>query len=393
MSFSQFFALAKESSFNLLKMYEKAPDQTLITFGILLLLILIILFFIYRAVKINMALKLIKNIQNAKTYEEYDEKLTSLIKEFPKRGEKVAYALNESKVDIYSLISKLMIPSISIKEKIRRYLLLSKNFEKLSTASKKYNNSELTNYFFKKSKDLVEKKLAFEIENYYKNTNFDLDELENINAVVKYANKAQKIDSILEAMKNELKKFSFAYNSDLYKLIEKMDIQNGKQIYEYCKNRVDELFNSGEKEVSINILEYLFETEKNQKVYDYISNLKLKGYLQQLYTLYFDKKEDINLDLAFIANPLKIDSDYKDYLDNSLTSNWRDEEHIKFLSKAKGVLDVLGHEEFRSIIQRIETLEIEKKNQEKIQEAINIAKRAESIALEAKGLKEPINIK
>ncbi len=92
------------------------------------------------------------------------------------------------------------------------------------------------------------------------------------------------------------------------------------------------------------------------------------------------------MDLAFIANPTKIESNYKVYLDESLTSNWRDPEHIEFISKAPGVLDVLGHMEFRTLIERIDNISIENENKRMVEEALTIAKRAESIALEAKSL-------
>jgi len=393
MSYSEFLTLAKESSFNIFKLYEKAPNETLITLGILILFIFVIIFLIYRSIKINRAIKLIEEIKTSQTYNGYSEKFSILVDELPKRKDKVANSLNSSKMQIYLLGLKLLSP-MTIKEKIEKYVNLSEDFKKISISSEKLKNEELANFFLSRSKDLIEKDLILQIENYYKNTLFDLNELDNIDAIVDFANKTKKIDQILEPMKSELDRFSFSYNLDLYKLVENMDPNKSKQIFEYCKNKIDQLFISGKDEISSNILDYLLKKEQNQKVYDYISNLKLKNYLQYLYNLYFDKKDDINLDLAFISNPLKINNGYKQYLDNSLTHNWRDEKHIKFLSKSKGVLDILGHEEFRGIIQRIETLENSKKLEEKIDEAIKIAKKAELVALEAKSLnKNSINIK
>lgn len=391
MSLAEFFTLTKESSFNILNMYEKAPDETLISLGIIALILLVAFFFINRTIKIKNAIKVIKNIKNSKTYDEYLDKLAFLVEEVPKRGEEVVSVLNNEKEQLWFRTSKLL-TSMTICKKIESYLTLSKNFELLAKGAKKYNNTEAVNFFQEKSKEFLDENLAFEIKNYYENRNFDINELENINAIVKYANTLQNPDVIINPLKKEIDRFSFGYNSDLYKLIEKLDEKESKQIYYYCKEKIEKLFESGDDEISINILDYLLESNQKQKVYDYISSLHLKEYLQQLYNLYFNKKEDINLDLAFIANPLKIESEYKNYLDESLTTNWRDEEHIRFIAKSKGVIEVLGHMEFRTLLERAENIAISKENRKKIDEALTIAKRAESIALEAKSLnKRPIS--
>ncbi len=188
-----------------------------------------------------------------------------------------------------------------------------------------------------------------------------------------------------------MNKFSYGYNLDLYKFIELLDEKKSKQVYVNCNEKIEELFTNVQAEVSINILDYLLEKGENKRVYKYITSLKLPSYLQQLYDLYFDKKDNVNLDLAFIANSTKIDSKYKDYLDESLTSNWRDSKHIEFISKAPGVIDVLGHMEYRTLIERIDNISIKNENKKMVKEALSIAKRAESIALEAMSLnKKPI---
>ena len=74
----------------------------------------------------------------------------------------------------------------------------------------------------------------------------------------------------------------------------------------------------------------------------------------------------------------------KTILNNSLTKNWKDEKHIEYVSKAEGVLEVLGHKEFRSLIERVDKIKTDIENNKKIEEALKIAKRAESIAIEAK---------
>ncbi len=390
MSVTQFFSIAKETNFNLLKLYNQAPNETLILIGVVFVLFLIVFFLLRSSIKTSAALKVVNKLPEAKSYEEYNKNICCLIEELPKRGEKVANSLNTNKEHILFRVSKFL-PNMSIKEKIRTYLEISTNYEKLAQASTKYKNEELKLFYEEKAKELVEVNLFEEISFYYQNVYLSEKEVENVNAVVNYANSLENPDVILEPMIDTINKFSYGYNIDLFKFIEQLDEERSKQVYTNCTKKIDELFNGGQGEVSINILDYLLEKDEKQKVYDYISSLELSSYLQQLHDLYFNKKDDINLDLAFIANPVKIEQEYKKYIDESLTSNWRDEEHIEFISKAKGVLEVLGHMEYRTLIQRIDTLRIEEKNSKKIEEALAIAKRAETIALEAKSLnKKPI---
>lgn len=390
MSFTEFFKVAKESNYNLSTMFEKAPNETLISFGIVLVVILVIVFFIRKAIKENIALKTVNSISDSKTVDDYISKVKFLVDELPKRGEKVASELNRQKEHILFRVVKLFEP-LTIKEKIEKLQKISKLFKDLSSGSKKYQIEDLSSYFDIKSKELLEKELSKEIEFFYKSSEFNESEIENLNAIITYANSLDNPTPIIEAIKHELNRFSFGYNLALFKFIEKLDKDNSKQIFEFCSLKIEEYLTSGEKELSINILEYLYEKDEKQKVYDYISSLNLDYYLQQLYYLLFNKKDDLNLDLAFIANPVKIDNEYKNYIDYSLTNNWKDKEHIEFVSKSKGVIEVLGHVEFRTLIERVDNIGRNEENTKKIDEALAIAKRAESMAVEALSLnKKPI---
>ena len=390
MTVSEFLSIAKESQYNILEIYQKAPNETLIGLAIIVLIILVIFFLISRSMKVSSAVKLVDKIQDSQDYDDYNQKISALVDELPKRGVKVADVLNASKDHILFRTSKFL-AAMPIGEKIDKYLEISSKYKQIADGSKKYNNQELTEFYECKSCELLDTNLSEEIAYYYENVHFTEDEIENVNKIVKYANSLENPETIIAPMIDTMNKFSYGYNIDLFKFIEKLDEENSKQIFENCSLKMEELFTSGEKEVSINILDYLLEKEENQKVYDYISSLKLTSYLQQLHDLYFNKKEDINLDLAFIANQTKIDSDYKSYLDKSLTNNWRDSEYIEFISQSPGVLEVLGHIEYRTLIQRMDNITVENENRKMVEEALAIAKRAESIALEAKSLnKKPI---
>ena len=390
MSVSEFLAIAKESEYNLVEIYKQAPNESLIILGIVVLSILIIYFLINKSIKTSNAVKLVDKIQDSKTYDEYNQKISTLIEELPKRGIKVAEVLNASKDHILLRTSRLL-ENMNIGQKVEKYLEVSEKYSQLANASRKYNNNELTEFYENKSKELLEVNLSEEILYYCQTTYFTEEEVININTIVKYANSLENPNLILNPMIDTMNKFSYGYNIDLFKFIEKLDEKESKQVYLNCSERIEELFTNGKSEVSINILDYLLEKNENEKVYSYISSLELSNYLQQLHNLYFNKKEDINLDLAFIANSTKINSEYKKYLDELLTTNWRDAEYIEFISKATGVLDILGHMEYRTLIERIDNISIENENKRMVEEALAIAKRAESIALEAKSLnKKPI---
>ncbi len=392
MSVTEFLSMAKESQYNILEIYKNAPEESLIALGIIVLFVLVIYFLIRRSMKVNSAIKLVDKIQDCQSYDEYNQKITALVDELPKRGLKVADVLNASKDHILFRTSKLL-ANMSIGEKIEKYLEISDKYSKLANGSKKYKNQELTEFYECKSCELLDVNLAEEIAYYYENVYFTENEVENVNAIVKYANSLDKPESIITPMLRTMNKFSYGYNIDLYKFIEKLDEKESKQVFENCSLKMEELFTSGEKEVSINILDYLLEKEEKLKVYDYISTLKLAPYLQQLHDLYFNKKDDLDLDLAFIANTTEIESSYKVYLDEKLTENWRNPEYIEFISKSPGVLDVLGHMEYRTLIQRMDNIKVETENRKMVEEALAIAKRAESIALEAKSLnKRPVII-
>jgi|GEM_PF-3127130 len=389
MPISDFLNIVKESNYNISEIFSQAPTESMIVLLIVIAIILGLYFYIQRNIKISNAIKLVENIQDVKTLEEYNEQINKLVAELPKRGEKVAQVLDAVKEHLLLRSSKLL-SSLDISQKIEKYLEMSKTYKELATGSKKYKNEKLTTFYETKSTELLEINLHEEIIYYIQNVNIDENEVKNINAIVKYANDTKNPFLILDEMFKNLNRYSFSYNLDLYKFIKKLDKENSKQLFTYCNDKLKALFDDTDAEISIFILEYILKEDK-ETVYNYISKLTNATYLQQLYNQLFNKKDDLHLDLAFIANPTKIENQYKKYIDESLTNNWRDSEHIELVSKAPGVLEVLGHMEFRTLIERIDNLGIESENRKMVKEALTIAKRAESIALEAKALnKRPI---
>ncbi|RXJ88848.1 hypothetical protein CRV01_09500 [Arcobacter sp. CECT 8983] len=384
---SDFLNLIKESNYNLLEIYKQAPNETLIVVAVLLALIALAYFFINHTIKKSIVLKELAKVDEINTFDELNAKLVLFVNEVPKRGEVVAKALDENKDKILFRSLKIL-SGFSIKDKIKKYQTISKRFKQLSDSTSKYNNNKLTSFFKNKSLLLINNHLAKDIDDYASTIHFCEAEVENVNAIVQYANKQNSPWQILDVLFKNLNSFSFSYNLELYKFTEKLDKKNSKQVYDYCTEKIKNIFTSGKNEVSVNILEYLYEKDEKEKVYEYIKTLTKVSYLQYLYKVLFDNKDDLHLDLAFIANPTKIKNEYKEYIDNSLTTNWRDKEHIEFVSKSPGVLEVLGHTEFRSLIERVDRIKTDIENNKKIEEALTIAKRAESIAIEAKSFNQ-----
>ncbi len=150
MSVTEFLSIVKESKYNLIDIYKQAPNETLIILGVLFLVVVIIYFLTRRVIKISNAIKLIDKIQDSKNYDEYNQKITILIEELPKRGTKVADVLNASKEHILFRSSKLF-KNMQIDEKIEKYLEISLKYKELANVSRKYKNDELTSFYDIKS--------------------------------------------------------------------------------------------------------------------------------------------------------------------------------------------------------------------------------------------------
>ncbi len=155
----------------------------------------------------------------------------------------------------------------------------------------------------------------------------------------------------------------------------------------YALNKkIEELFCSEREKISVAILAYVLKTDEKQKVYDYISNLKDKNHLQTLYFNFFAKSKDIDLDLAFVKNETEIVNDYKEYINSQITYNWKDLKLIKYLINSSGVLRIIGHIDYRNVLERIEKLENEVDFNATVAKILEVSRNAEKIAKEAKAI-------
>ncbi|WP_368031148.1 hypothetical protein [Arcobacter sp. s6] len=383
---SEFLTLVKESNFDLGLIYSQNPNGIYIVVLIILVLLLIAVFFIKNAFKKSELLRLVSKVQNSSDFDEFDRKLSKIAFELPKRGVEVASSLNVLKEDI--LTSQLaLLKDFSIKKKIKSYKQISSVYSLIAANSKKYKNEELTKYYENKSRILLDENLKNEIETYYKNISFKENDIKYVNSIVAFANTLENPESILTPLQEEINRFSFAFNLDLFKFVKALTKEESGKIFINCNEKINSLFENSNIMISENILAYMMEIGQKEKVYEYISNLKNPIYLQSLYYRFFAKVEDdINLDLAFVKNETQINENYKEHLDNKITFNWKDLGLIKHILNAPRVLETIGHIDYRNVLERIEKLENEVDYNAKVAEILEIARRAETIAKEAKAI-------
>jgi len=381
--FNAFVAIAKESNFDIAKIYAQDPNGVYATLLVVLVIVLIIVFFIRRSMKISSAVKLVSNIQNSNDFDEYDTQLTKLATELPKRGPRLANSINAQKNDILKRELSLL-KDFNIKDKINKYKQISAQYALIAQNSKKFKMDDLTSYYEEKSRSLLDENLSSEINEYSLNTNFNENDIELVNSIVSYANSTNNPESILNPLIKEINRFSYSYNLDLVKFTKALDKDKSIQVYTNCNEKLKEAISSEENRVSDVVISYMLENDEKEEVYSYITNLKSSIYLQDLYHNFFAKTEDIDLDLAFVANETKITSDYSNHIDCQITDNWRDLTYINHIINSPRVLETIGHISYRNVLERIERLEKDEETNNAIAEALKIARRAETIANEAK---------
>ena len=378
-------SLLKESNYDFGVVYSQNPNNINIFILISIVLLLSIIILLINAFKKSQLSKDISTIKDSSDFLEFDKKLTKISKEISKRGLEIANKLNLSKNEICEK-GLYLIKDFDIKEKIDAYKKISNNFDLISKNTKRYEIGELSNFFEEKSISLLEKNLLKEIESYYKNTRFCENDVEFVNSIVSYSKNLPNPFSILNPLQEEINKFSLAFNLDVYKFVKKLTKNFSGEIFVKSNKKLDDLFKNEEAIISEVILKHILENENKQKVYDYISNLKNKSYLQNLYYKFFEQSEDLDLSLSFIKNKTEIENDYKEYLNSQITYHWKDLEYVKYILNAPRVLQIIGHDDYRTILERMEKLQKEIDFEKSVSQILEVAKNAEKIAKEAKAI-------
>jgi hypothetical protein len=382
---TDFITLVQESDYNLSLIYSQDPNTIYVIILILLALLFGVLFTLNNAIKTKELLNLISEIKDIKELEVHNEKLNKIVLELPKRGSKPANSLNSLKDDILKNHLNLL-KNRNIKEKIEHYKHLSNSYSSIFESMKKFNVKDGIKFYEKKSKAVLQEELFKEIEDYYKNTNFKKEDAVFVDSIVSYANSTANSSDIINPLFIQINRFDFGFNLELFKFIRALDKKKSERIFLECNKKMDNLLSNEYGKVSEVILSYMLENGEKEKVYTYISALKDSIHLQSLYYNLFAKKDDINLDLAFIKNETKINEKYKDYLDNQISLNWKDLTYVNHIIKSANVVQTLGHADYRTILERVEKLEKELLDNQTIQQVLEIAKRAETIAKEAKAI-------
>ncbi len=382
---SEFITLIKESNFDLGIVYSQNSTGVYAVILIILVLLLIAAFFIRNAFIKSETLRLVSKIQNCKSFDEFDAKLLKIALALPKTGNEVISSLNLFKNDILNS-QLLLLKDFSIKKKIKSYKQMSSVYSLIAKNSKKYVNEELIKFYEEKSQKLLDENLMKEIEDYYKNIRFKENDTKYVNSIVSYASTLKNPQSILAPLQEQINRFSYAFNLDLFKFVKSLTRDESKEIYVNCNNKLDALFENNNSKISEVILAYMYENGEKNRVYEYISNLKNPMHLQSLYYIFFAKKDDIDLDLAFVKNQTQISENYKEHLDNKITFNWKDLGLIKYILNAPRVVETIGHIDYRNILERIEKLDNEVDFNAKVAEILEVARRAETIAKEAKAI-------
>ncbi|MDD3008851.1 MAG: hypothetical protein PHQ70_08295 [Arcobacter sp.] len=378
-------SLLKESNYDFGVVYSQNPNNINIFILISIVLLLSIIILLINAFKKSQLSKDISTIKDSSDFLKFDKKLTKISKEISKRGIEIANKLNLSKNEICEK-GLYLIKDFDIKEKIDAYKKISNNFDLISKNTKRYEIGELSNFFEEKSVSLLEKNLLKEIENYYKKTRFCEKDVEFVNSIVSYSKNLPNPFSILNPLQEEINKFSLAFNLDVYKFVKKLTKNFSGEIFVKSNKKLEDLFKNEEAIISEVILKHILENENKQKVYDYISNLKNKNYLQNLYYKFFEQSEDLDLSLSFIKNKTEIENDYKEYLNSQITYHWKDLEYVKYILNAPRVLQIIGHDDYRTILERIEKLQKEIDFEKSVSQILEVAKNAEKIAKEAKAI-------
>jgi hypothetical protein len=377
-----FLAVAKELNYDLVALYEKEPMIMQIIGGsvVVLIIFLMILKSMLSKSGANKALVNMDNTEN--DFEDYQNNIDKIIKVLPGAKEDFLNTLKENR-EKYVKAQLNTLAETTLDVKIEKYQRMSRTYSQLASASR---DEELAQYYEDMSKSILENKLNNEISSYMNSFEFNDENMPYLEAIVEYANNQDEPDSVISIVTTKLNRFNFASSLELFKFIRDLDSDRLAQVYDYCIDKQNQLFIDGNSVVAGDVLEYLLDNGEREKVLDYIKNLKVATYLQELKYKYFSQKDDLEFDLAFIANTTPITQNYANYLENKVTENWRDSDYLDTLLSYENVTNVLGDDRARLVIERIDLLRKEYDEKEILNEALQTAQEAKQLAKEAKEL-------
>ena len=378
-----FLTLVKESNFNFAEVYGQAPMAIYIIVGGFITFV-IAFFFIKSSLRKSSAMRVLKDIDDSEnSFSDYNEYMQKIAKFIPSATAEFSEVLEYSKKSYYKAQLRLL-ENIEIDEKILKYQQMSKTYMMLSDASS--SNEELSLYFSECSQELLSDKLQNELSLYIEELVFDEESLSSIEAIVTYANRLEEPETVLNILTKKLQNIDFGSSLEIFMFVRSLDSEKLAQIYDFCMSKQNTLFETPTAIISSEILDYLLENDEKDKVYHYIKSLSLATYLQELYYKYFNQKDSLEFDLIFVANKTEINADYKNYLENLLTENWRNDIYLEILIGSENVADTIGHMQDRQVIERIDRIRKDVVEKQILDEALQTARQAEIVALEAKNI-------
>ena len=333
-----YFELCKEANWNIVEIYQKAPVETTTILGVIVILIIIIAMINSSAKKSN-RMNLLNRLDEANNFEEINKLLKEVIEVSKEAHNEFFTRLNDMKESIVQKQLDLLVdltPANLIQKKNELIKVLKE--------AGNINNNEISEFFNQKANELEEK-----LNEYI--ANLDIS--------------------------NDL---------EMVEYIEK--IEEGCNLFEPLREKFNSTFNNSPALVSFEIIDYLLNNEKEGfdkiVVYNYFTTIIDEQNYKTLFNRYF--KDDLDINLALIANNFSLNNKFflKEYLDELITNSWREDELLEKINSSKNVAKIIGHDESRKVIERVDSLRSEDENKKMLQDALNLAKEAKEIALEAK---------
>jgi len=383
-----FLALAKDLNYDVAAMYAKEPEFINISVGIIAVIALILLVLIKKSLNKSTAFNSLSNLDNSEnSFEDYQKNLTTVLKVIPKAKPEFLEILDDKKNHFFRAQLELFY-NFEIDEKLKNYQAMANMYSKIALASQ-YHES-ISQFYEEKAISLLSEDLNSTIDSYMKEFEFNQENVVHLEEIVNYANTQENPELVIELVTKHLNSVDFGDNLEIFILARSLESDKLAQLYDYMQTQLSRLFENANTKVSGDILDYLLENGEKEHVYTYISRLKIATYLQELNYKYFNQNDNLEFDLVFMSNPIEINADYSAYLFNKITKNWKDDTLLETLIANENVANIIGHDEVRKVMERIDAIRDEYDAKAVLAEALESAKNAEKIALEAKELAQEL---
>jgi hypothetical protein len=371
-----FFSQASEVNFNFIELYHKAPTAT-ITFALLILSLILLPIVLYIVIKKSQANRIVNKLIKADDIDKFDLEFIQMLDKIDQKDN--SYIIKKVFAQKQQIENRYFefVDSVKIKDKIIYIQSLSNKYNELAQRDQS-SKAIIKTYFEQRAIELIDQDIPNQIKTVVEDCKFWEEDIEDIYAIVEYANTLEDPNFILDNIKNKISHLNFGNDILAVKFILSLDKSKAIQIYDFCIEKLDNRFDQDEV-ISTLILDIVYESDHKRFVYKYISNISDQVYIDYLYNKYFSKKDDFEFDLAFIENDLISNEDHKEYLVCETTNRWKDINSLENICKNKHTVNILGHDETRKIISRTDELNYLNKQstaEKTAQEALAIAQEA-----------------